>query len=107
MARARAAHRPAEADRRHGRRGPAVPERARVPARGYAGAEGRRAAALHANDRGTARSRHRRFARRTTRQDTLLERVQATRPLVGRASALLAPRALAFGGLAVALGPYY
>src|SRR5205085_571647 len=81
--------------------------RARVPARGDAGAEGRRAPALHAHDRGAARSRHRRIARRATRQDTLLERVQATRPLVGRAPALLTPRVLAFGVLAVALGLYY
>src|SRR5205823_5509880 len=95
--------RPAEADRGHGRGSADVPERAGIPARGYAGGEGRRAPALHADDRGAARSRHRRFARRATRQDTLLERVQTTRPLVGRAASVLgAPRLIAFGSLAFA-----
>src|SRR6185437_13669204 len=108
LARARAPHRPAEAGRDHGRRGAGVPERAGVPARGYAGTEGRRAPALHADDRGAGRSRHRRFTRRATRQDTLLERVQTTGPLVGRVASLLgAPRVIAFGLLAVVLGLYY
>ena len=55
-------------------------------ARGDAG----RAAALHADDRGARRPRHRLVARRAACEDTLLERLQARRPLVGRAAALLA-----------------
>src|SRR4029078_8161079 len=83
-------------------------EWAGVPARGYAGTEGRRAPALHADDRRSGRPRHRRFAPRATPQDTLLERVQTPGPLVGRvASVLGAPRVIAFDLLAVALGLYY
>ena len=56
------------------------------PLDGYAG----RAPALHADDRGARRPRHRPLARRAGREDALLERLQARRPLVGRAAALLA-----------------
>ena len=55
LARARAAHRPAEARRRDGRAGARVPERARVPARGRRGADTGRAAAVHADDPGAPR----------------------------------------------------
>src|SRR5581483_10404184 len=99
LARPGAAHRAAEARRRHGRGGAPVPERARVSAlaagRGYAW----RAPALHADDRGAVRPRHRRVPGRASSEDPLLERIQARRPLVGRAAALLA--------LAVPVGVYY
>ncbi len=51
--------------------------------------DARRAAALHADDRGARRARHRLVARREPDEDRLLERLQAGRPLVGRAAALL------------------
>ena len=41
------------------------------------------------DDRGARRPRHRPLARRAAREDTLLERLQAGRSLVGRAAALL------------------
>ncbi len=50
---------------------------------------GCRIAALHADDRGARRPRHRLVARRGRSEDRLLERVQVHRPLVGRAAALL------------------
>ena len=55
------------------------------PLERYAG----RAAALHADDRGARRPRHRLGARRAAREDALLERLQARRALVGRAAAVL------------------
>src|SRR5204863_7361112 len=87
---ARAAHRAAEADRRDGRSGRRVPELARLPARGRHRVQARRAAALHGDDGGARRARHRRVPRRGAREDPILERFQASRQLVGRAAALLA-----------------
>ena len=55
------------------------------PVESYAG----RAAALHADDRGARRPRHRPVARRGTREDRVLERLQGRRALVGRFAALL------------------
>src|SRR4051794_8382246 len=111
MADARAARRTAEACRRDGRGHARVPQRARVSALARAGAGGRRTARLHADGPGALRAGHRRIPRRATRQDALLERLQADRPLVGRASSLLAlrhnRRVVAFAVLAVALGVYY
>ena len=49
-------------------------------------ADARRAAALHADDRGARRPRHRRVARRAAGEDRVLERVQGARLLVGGAS---------------------
>ena len=53
-------------------------------------ADAGRAAALHADDRGARRARHRLGARRAGGQDAVLERLQAGRALVGRAAAVLA-----------------
>ena len=53
--------------------------------RDYAG----RAAALHADDRGARRPRHRLRPRRGPCKDRVLERLQSRRPLVGRSAALL------------------
>src|SRR5262249_27429725 len=83
------ADRAAEARRRDGRRHARIPERARVPARPPARAAPRRAAAVHADDRGARRARHRLVARRAGGEDRLLERVQADRRVVVRAAALL------------------
>src|SRR5213078_884943 len=100
--------RAAEARDRHGRGCASLPERARVPARGHGRGEAGRAATVDADDRGARRPRHRRLARRATRQDALLERVQATRSVVGRAAALLTRwRVAALVADGVALGLYY
>ena len=64
VADARAAHRPAEARRRHGRACARVPEQARVPALASAGAEARRAAAR--SRRPSRRSSCRTWTRRST-----------------------------------------
>ena len=61
----------------------------RVPALASARRLPGRAPAVHADDRGTGRPGHRHLTRRPGGEDTLLERVQASRPLVGRAAALL------------------
>src|SRR5207245_2505538 len=81
-------------------------ERARVPARGYAGAAPGRAPGLHPDDRGARRARYRRFARRAGGQDRILERVQTARPLVGGASSVLS-RAAAGAALLAGLLAYY
>ena len=60
----------------------------------------RRAAALHADGPGARDPGHRRLARRSAREDTLLERVQGARPLVGGATALLDRRHAGFAALA-------
>ena len=80
-----------------GRRG--VPQLDRVPAGGYRGVQAGRAPALHRNGPGLGCPRHRRVARRSSREDSVLERIQATRPMVGRAAALLV--------LGTALALYY
>src|SRR5262249_12708767 len=89
LAQARAADRAAEAARRHGRRRAGVRERARIPVVAIARADPGRAAALHTDDRGARRTRHRLLARRAGREDGVLERLQADRRVVGRAAALL------------------
>src|SRR5262249_1430964 len=97
--RARAAHRPADARRRHGRGRARVPERARLPARGRARAGAGRAPGLDADGAGSLRAGHRRVARRAAGEDGVLERLQGPGPMVGRAAALLI--------LAIYLGVYY
>src|ERR1700756_5099512 len=89
MAAPRGAHRRAEAARRDGRGRARVRERPRVPAVAAARVDTGRAAALHAHDRGAAGAGHRLVARRGAGEDSVLERVQGGRPLVGRAPALL------------------
>src|SRR5207249_3953 len=96
---ARVAHRPAEARDPDGRERRRVPELDRVPARGYAGVQTGRAPALHRYRAGAGRAGHRHVARRGSREDPVLERLQATRHLVGRVAALLV--------LGAALGLYY
>src|SRR5439155_8426288 len=107
VADARAPYRAAEAHRGDGRGRDDVLERARVPALLHARVHARRTPALHAHRRGADRPRHRRVARRAGGEDPVLERVQASGPLVGRAPAVLGVRAAAFGALAALLGLYY
>ena len=70
-----------------------------VPARATARVNGRRAAAVHADDPGARRARHRRVARRAAGEDGVLERVQAARRVVGRAAAVLDAGLVAFVAL--------
>src|SRR5439155_9697227 len=101
-------HRSAEARGRDGRGRAALPQRAGVPARARARARAGRAATADADDRSPLRSRHRRIPRRAAGEDALLERLQAARPVVGRASPLLGnPRAAAFAALLGSLLAYY
>ena len=81
-----------------GERDSRLRQRARLPPlprarRGTA----RRAAELHADDRGARDARHRRVPRRAGREDALLERVQGPRYLVGRASRRTEPGRLDAG----------
>src|SRR4029079_1057139 len=93
LADARAAHRPADVDRRDGRSDGRVRQRSRVPVvRSHRRARSWDAAAVHADDPGSRRTGHRRVPGRGTGQDRFLERVQGARPLVGGAAALLSPR---------------
>ena len=63
---ARAAYRPAEADRGHGRGHASLSHRARLSAVGHPRVEPWRRAKVHAHDRRAGRSRHRRVPRRAT-----------------------------------------
>src|SRR5512133_500172 len=95
----RVAHRAAKADRGNGRGRRRVPQRDRVPACRYREVQAGRASAVHRNGPGIGCSGHRRVARRSSGEDSVLERFQATRPMVGRAAALLV--------LGTALALYY
>src|SRR5207342_22211 len=104
----RTAHRPAEADRRNGRGCARLSERPPVPARAARRHETRRAPAVHPDRAGARRPRHRHLARRATREDRVLERVQGARLLVGGAAALLKTRrGVAFVALAAGLTAWY
>ena len=82
VARARAAHRPAEARRRHGRRRARLRERASLPALGDGRGQARRGPVVHADDRSARRAGHGRIARRAGGEVALLVGVQGRRPLV-------------------------
>src|SRR5919106_159294 len=90
LARARAPRRAAEDRRRHGARCPDVPERRRLPTFGRGRGPAGRDPEVHADDRRPARPGHRRVPRRAGSEAGLLGGLQSSRPLVGRAPAILA-----------------
>ena len=106
VAHARAAHRPAEARRRHGRAGASrsstrSSSRSRARSRPRAGELQQFTPTIEA----LVTPGHRRVARRAAGEDRVLERLQAARPVVGRAPAVLSrARAAALAALARARG---